>query len=141
MLVTGEGFSLTFGHQVSFVGQIRKVSTGTTNVTYEVDDGTGIIEVKRWIDPDAVSLALVESFGRLSSKVAENEYIRVWGRPKAWNGRRHVGASAIRRIFDKNEISYHLLEAAAVHLYFTRGPREHFGDKKDKLEGQTGRIR
>ena len=39
--------------QITFVGQIRAVATLTTNITYKVDDGTDIIEVKQWIDRDA----------------------------------------------------------------------------------------
>ncbi|KAA8570758.1 hypothetical protein EYC84_000153 [Monilinia fructicola] len=36
--------------QLSFVGQVHSISTQTTNNTYKVDDGTGLIEVKQWID-------------------------------------------------------------------------------------------
>lgn len=56
------------------------------------------------------------------SKLVENAYCRVWGRLKAFNNKRHVGAHVIRPITDYNEIHYHLLEATAVHLFFTRGP-------------------
>ena len=55
-------------------------------------------------------------------KLVENAYCRVWGRLKAFNNKRHVGAHVIRPITDYNEINYHLLEATAVHLFFTRGP-------------------
>lgn len=33
-----------------------------------------------------------------------------------------MGAQIIRPVEDMNEVSYHLLEATAIHLYFTRGP-------------------
>ena len=56
------------------------------------------------------------------SKLTEDGYCRVWGRLKAFNNKRHVGAHVIRPITDYNEINYHLLEATAVHLFFTRGP-------------------
>ena len=56
------------------------------------------------------------------SKLVENAYCRVWGRLKAFNNKRHVGAHVMRPITDYNEINYHLLEATAVHLFFTRGP-------------------
>jgi len=54
----------------------------------------------------------------------EGEYLRVFGRLKAFNNKRHVAAHVIRPITDYNEGQYHLLEATAVHLYFTRGPPE-----------------
>lgn len=53
-----------------------------------------------------------------------NDWARVWGRLKAFNNKRHVGAHVIRPVPDKMEITHHLLEATYVHLYFTRGPLE-----------------
>jgi replication factor A2 len=70
--------------------------------------------VKLWIDPDADEST--------RPQVAENTYVRVWGKLKCFNNKRHVGAHMLRPITDMNEISYHLLEATAVHLHFTRGP-------------------
>jgi replication factor A2 len=84
-------------------------------VTYKIDDGTGTIEVKQWIDPDNENDAA-------KGKIMENNYVRVWGRLKSFGNKRHVGAHVIRPISDFNEISYHLLEATAVHLFFARGP-------------------
>jgi replication factor A2 len=50
--------------------------------------------------------------------------VRVFGRLKAFNNKRHVAAHVIRPITDYNEVNYHLLEATAVHLFFTRGSPE-----------------
>ncbi|MCJ1472413.1 replication factor A protein 2 [Lambiella insularis] len=104
--------------QISFVGQIRNISQQTTNMTYKLDDGTGAIEVKQWIDSDAPSAG--------APALALGDWARVWGRLKAFNNKRHVGAHVLRRVADKNEIHFHLLEATFVHLYFTRGPPEQF---------------
>ncbi|WPH04437.1 single-stranded DNA binding protein 30K chain [Acrodontium crateriforme] len=104
--------------QVTFVGQIRNVSMQTTNITYKLDDGTGIIEVKVWID------STDDGATEKQKQLGEQAYARVWGRLKAFNNKRHVGANIIRPITDFNEVSYHLLEATAVHLHFTRGPPE-----------------
>ena len=123
---------------MTFVGQIRNISTQTTNITYKLDDGTGTIEVKQWIDTDAGSNAMDTSNvpGDFSApKLVENEWARVWGRLKAFNNKRHVGAHAIRPIADKMEITYHLLEATYVHLYFTRGPLEPGGGKSAEQGG------
>lgn len=121
------------GPQITFVGQIRNISTLSTNITYKVDDGTGIIEVKQWRDSDADQDNMdVDS----KSKLAEDGYCRVWGRLKAFNGKRHVGAHVIRPITDYNEINYHLLEATAVHLFFSRGPPS--GQQANKGAGMNG---
>lgn len=48
--------------------------------------------------------------------------MHIWGRLKAFNNKRHVGSHVIRTVTDYNEVSCHLLEATAVHLYFVRGP-------------------
>jgi replication factor A2 len=61
----------------------------------------------------------------------ENTYVRVYGRLKPFNNKRHVGAHVVRPITDFNEINMHLLEATYVHLYFTRGPPE-------SLQGAAG---
>ena len=66
-------------------------------------------------------------------KLVENEWAHVWGRLKAFNNKRHVGAHVIRSIADKMEITYHLLEATYVHLYFVKGPLDQI-----KAEGGGG---
>ncbi|KAK2624501.1 hypothetical protein QTJ16_006451 [Diplocarpon rosae] len=100
--------------QLTFIGQINQISSQATNTTFKLDDGTGIIEVKQWVDGDADPEAAKDL-------PKEGEYLRVWGRLKAFNNKRHVGAHMIRPIKDFNEVNYHLLEATVVHLYFTRG--------------------
>ncbi|KAL9124388.1 MAG: hypothetical protein Q9217_006275, partial [Psora testacea] len=121
--------------QVSFVGQIRNISSQTTNITYKLDDGTGTIEVKQWVDADVTNNMDIDGAGAAPSKpkLIENEWARVWGRLKAFNNRRHVGAHVIRPIMDKMDITYHLLEATYVHLYFIRGPLDQI-----KQENGTG---
>ncbi|KAF2030164.1 replication protein-like protein A 32 kDa subunit, partial [Setomelanomma holmii] len=105
------------GAPITFVGQIRNISTQTTNTTYRLDDGTGSIEVKQWVDSDAV-----DHTNPTKAKLIEGAYCRAWGKLKSFNDRRSVGAQIIRPVEDMNEVSYHLLEATSVHLYFMRGP-------------------
>ena len=111
------------------MGQIRNISTQSTNVTYKLDDGTGAIEVKVWIDSDPSDdgddgFGGAGGGGKPKQKLEEGQWARVWGRLRHFANKRHVGAHVIRPIQDKNEIAYHLLEATYVHLYFTRGPPE-----------------
>lgn len=90
-----------------------------TNIMYQIDDGTGTVEVKQWTGDGP---GQVGDEAKAKSALAENMYVRVFGRIKEFQNRRHVGAHLLRPITDFNEINYHLLEATATHLYFTRGP-------------------
>ncbi|CCF36157.1 hypothetical protein CH063_07785 [Colletotrichum higginsianum] len=100
--------------QVTFVAQIRQISPQPTNITLKLDDGTGLIEVKKWVDTDKKDDA--------DANLEVEGYVRVWGRLKSFNNKRHVGAHFIRPVTDFNEVNYHLLEATYVHLYFSKGP-------------------
>lgn len=100
--------------QITFVGQVRSVNPQPTNITLRIDDGTGQVEVKKWIDADKQDDAGVE--------FELDAHVRVWGRLKSFSNKRHVGAHVIRPVQDFNEVNYHLLEATYVHLYYTRGP-------------------
>ena len=112
--------------QVCIIGQIRNVSKQATNMTYSLDDGTGLMDVKVWLDAERASvdedgLEIPDAKPALEA----GNWARVWGKLKAFgNNKRHVGAFVIRPVEDKNEITYHLLEAAYLHLYFGRGPPE-----------------
>lgn len=102
-------------------------------MTYKLDDGTGTVEVKLWIDADtkdSMDMSDGDGYGAggggaggtTKARVAENDWVRVWGRLRDFNNKRHVGAHILRPIVDKMDIQHHLLEATYVHLYFTRGP-------------------
>lgn len=99
------------------VGQIRNISVQTTQIVYRVDDGTGSIEVRHWQDPH-------EEERPYKQKLVEGAYCRAWGKLKEFGDskKRSVAVTIIRPIEDMNEVSYHLLEATAVHLHYTRGP-------------------
>ena len=66
------------------------------------------MEVKQWVDGDADP----ETAKPLPK---EGEYLRVWGRLKAFNNKRHVAAHLLRPITNFNEISCHLLEATGAY--------------------------
>ncbi|KAI9796673.1 MAG: hypothetical protein M1825_006522 [Sarcosagium campestre] len=113
--------------QVTFVGQIQSINTQATNVTYKLDDGTAVIDVKVFVDRDNASTGF--GGGNPSDDpsspdaLTKGAYARVWGRLKSMGGKLHVaGHPVVRRLRDLNELQYHLLDATATHLYYTRGP-------------------
>ncbi|KAF1816779.1 replication protein A, subunit RPA32 [Eremomyces bilateralis CBS 781.70] len=118
--------------QVTFVAQIRNISTQATNVTYKVEDGTGGLDVKYWLDTEKQEM---DAEGKKSSALVENGYCRVFGKLKEFNGKKHVGTTIIRAVTDLNEIQYHLLEATSVHMYFTKGPLDKSGIPKNATSG------
>ncbi|RFU29169.1 hypothetical protein B7463_g7154, partial [Scytalidium lignicola] len=115
--------------QITFVGQIHTVTPQATNTTFKIDDGTGIIDVKQWIDVD-------QDPDTAKPLPQEGQYMRVYGRLKAFNDKRSVGAHVMRPVTDFNEISMHLLEATAVHLFFTRGPAYALKGVKNEDSGE-----
>ncbi|KAK1759375.1 replication factor A protein 2 [Echria macrotheca] len=110
--IDGQGIT-----QLTLVGQVRAVQPQATNVTYKIDDGTGFIDVKKWVDAERAAAAADSD----SEHFAPDTYVRVFGRLTTFSGRRHIGAHFIRAIDDFNEVNYHLLEATYVHLVTTRG--------------------
>ncbi|KAJ6164683.1 Nucleic acid-binding OB-fold [Penicillium chermesinum] len=111
---------------VLFIGQVRNISAQSTNVTYKIDDGTGEVEVKKWVDSAmADSMDTDEGTkgpGDGKNEVKLNGHARVFGAIKSFGNKRYIGAHSVRPMTDINELNCHLLEATMVHLFFTRGP-------------------
>lgn len=115
-----DGLELT---RICFVGQVRNISKQTTNTTFKMDDGTGTVEAKDWNDIDAPMYDEGGNPLQTNKETIENgDWAKVNGTIKFSNNRKHVTATVMKKIKDKNEINYHLLEATYVHLYLSRGP-------------------
>ncbi|KAJ2959910.1 hypothetical protein NQZ79_g4695 [Umbelopsis isabellina] len=103
--------------QVTFVGIVRKESEQQTNIAYTLEDGTGSIDVRQWLDQNH------EELPEEKEKRAQmmSNYVRVVGRLTQFNNKTHVVAFQIRSITNADEISHHFLEAILTHLQFTKG--------------------
>ncbi|KAK1776081.1 hypothetical protein QBC45DRAFT_382078 [Copromyces sp. CBS 386.78] len=114
--------------QVTIVGQVRSVKPQPTNITYRIDDGTGAIDVKKWVDSEAQGEG---ENGSGAGAIGPDAFVRVWGRLKSLGGKKHISANFIRQIEDFNEVNYHLLEATYVHLFFSKGASAAGGVKQE----------
>src|SRR5579871_2345267 len=96
----------------------------STNVTYRMEDGTGMIDVKQWIDAEQGGNSSQLPYLHFKSLLmcSTDTYVRVTGQLKSFHNKRHVGVHHIRAVTDHNEVIYHLLEATSIHLFNTRGP-------------------
>lgn len=107
------------------IGQVRNISSQSTNITYKIDDGTGEVEVKKWVDSataDSMEMDPRKAFGEGKNEIVTDGYVRVFGAIKSFGHKRYIGAHSVRPVTDINELLCHVLEATAVHLFFTRGP-------------------
>jgi len=97
--------------QITIVGLITEVQEQSTFLNYTLDDGTGKIEVRLWLDQDDNDFTAQKSAWR------EGVYVRVVGHLRSFNNKRSVVGFRIQPIRDYNEITFHLLEVIYVHLY------------------------
>ncbi|KAG9012059.1 replication factor A protein 2 [Tulasnella sp. JGI-2019a] len=105
--------------QLTFVAQVLSVQIQATNMMLKLDDGTGQVETRQWIEqgPNAD----VEQM-KLNQGCIENHWVRVLGNVKHFSGKRHFAAQHVRPVTDWHEIYFALLEALSVHLQYTKGP-------------------
>ncbi|KAI8645892.1 hypothetical protein BD408DRAFT_411222 [Parasitella parasitica] len=108
--------------QITFVGVIRNIQELTTNYVYTIEDGTGAIDVRKWIEPSETP---EEADARRTLLV--DTYVRVNGRLNSYNNRISVVAHSMRPVTDFNEINYHFLDAIQTHFLFVKpGSSAHF---------------
>ncbi|KAI0093709.1 hypothetical protein BDY19DRAFT_268390 [Irpex rosettiformis] len=91
-----------------------------TNCTYDLDDGTGTIQARHWVDPSQSSD---------DDEIKEQSYVRVIGNLKSFGNNRFINAIRIRPITDHHEPYYHILDACTVTLIVQRGPPPRPGEE------------
>lgn len=99
-------------NMVSFVGVVRKVDSSASAHNITIEDGTGSVEVRKWVDEKVTTAAQeTEKYQAL-----ENKYVYVTGSLKEFNLKKNVQNAVFREITDHNEVLYHLLYAITNHL-------------------------
>lgn len=98
-------------HQLTLLGMITKAAEGQTHYNFELDDGTGRIDVRIWLDSQNDVQARKKAAWR------EGIYVCIVGRLVSFNERRSVVAFHIKPVTDFNQVTHHFLQAIYVHLY------------------------
>jgi replication factor A2 len=93
---------------VKIVGAVRSVEDHSTNVVYNIEDGTGLIEVKQWLD-DNECTALQEL---RQETLKEHVYLKIVGQIKDYEGNKIIVANSVRPLSSGNELTHHMLEVA-----------------------------
>lgn len=99
-------------NMISFVGIVRKVENLTSALTITIEDGTGSVDVRKWVDEKLATAT--EDYERFLA--LENHYVYVTGALKDFNQKKSVQHPTIREITDHNEVLYHMLYAISNHL-------------------------
>lgn len=102
-LVLDDGRKLA---SIKIVGATRQVQDFSTNAVYEVEDGTGLIEVKQWVDDnDCTAMSELRN-----ETLRENVFLKIVGQIKDYDGKKIVVANSIRPLSTGNELTHHMLE-------------------------------
>jgi len=98
--------------EVTFVGIIRSAERkfNAAGIDYYVDDNTG--------PPLLVNQFIEEERDGNTIPVAENTYVRVFGKVRTWGNQRGVTGFAIVPLKNLNELTMHILEVTHCKLFF-----------------------
>lgn len=107
---------------------MRSFDESSTATTYQIEDGTGLIEVKEWMNDDCAGLAEMRQ-----ETMKENVYICVVGQVKEYDSKKSIVGNNVRVIESSNELTHHMLEAVYSAEKYKRGtqivgaPQQAFG--------------
>jgi replication factor A2 len=103
-------------HSIKLIAAVRSVEDMSTNVVYQVEDGTGLMDVKQWLD-DNDSSAIMEM---RKETAKDGIYVKVIGQVKDYEGQKMIVANSVRRVSTGNELTHHLLEVMYSAEMFKR---------------------
>ncbi|XP_045821402.1 replication protein A 32 kDa subunit A-like [Trifolium pratense] len=93
---------------VTLVGIVHEKAERNTDVNFVLDDGTGRITCRRWIN---------ETFDtKEMEEVLNGNYVRVYGHLKSFQGVRQLTAFSVRPVTNFDEIPFHFIDCIHNHL-------------------------
>ena len=95
-------------HHVKLVAAARSVENFSTSCIYNLEDGTGLMEVKQWAGNNNGDCQALQDLRQECSK--ENIYLACTGQIKDYDGKKMILADSVRPIANGNELTYHMLE-------------------------------
>eukprot|EP01134_Creolimax_fragrantissima_P000999 CFRG0999T1 len=108
--------------KVTFIAKIKSVQESSTNITFKMEDGTGMMEVQLWVANNET-----DSEAQQRAAWREDTYVRVVGHINEFMEKRRIRAAHIAVVDDFNEITFHMLEVVQCHLKNTNVKPEQNG--------------
>ncbi|PIA26188.1 hypothetical protein AQUCO_09600030v1 [Aquilegia coerulea] len=99
-------------NNITLVGIVCDKVDRQTEVAFTIDDGTGRLDCKRWLNEEIDAKEMAE--------IQEGMYVRMYGHLRGFHGQEKMVAFSVRPITNFNEVSYHFIECVYVHVYNTK---------------------
>jgi len=93
-------------HHVKLIGAVRSYEEASTNATFSIEDGTGLVDVKQWSDNNDCA-AVIEM---RQACMQDHVYVKIIGQVKDYDGKKTLVAHTVRLLSTSNELSHHMLE-------------------------------
>lgn len=93
---------------VTLVGMVFEKSERNTDVNFILDDGTGRINCRRWVNDTFDTKEMEE--------IQDGMYVRVYGNLKSFQGVKQLVAFSVRPVTNFDEISFHFIDCIHNHL-------------------------
>lgn len=100
---------------VKLVGTISNAQEHSTNFTFLLNDGSGSIECKLWMEKDSSGMSKIAS-------LRNGTLARVIGNIREYDNKIHVSVYDAHAVQDWNELTYHILDVIYTHCQNTKGP-------------------
>ncbi|RVW52330.1 Replication protein A 32 kDa subunit A [Vitis vinifera] len=106
---------------ITLVGMVFDKSERVTDVSFALDDGTGRIECKRWVNEafdtremENIREVLILFFNFVPN--SDGIYVRLNGHLRSSGGNRQLVAFSVRPVTNFDEIAFHFIEVIHLHL-------------------------
>ncbi|KAL5559372.1 hypothetical protein UlMin_035583 [Ulmus minor] len=104
---------------VTMVGMVLNKAERNTDVSLTLDDGTGRIECRRWVNENFDSREMEE--------IQDGMYVRVNGHMKTFQGVQQLVAFSVRPVTNFDEVAFHFIEC--IHNFLR--------SSKSRLQGNS----
>ncbi|CAM8966429.1 unnamed protein product [Rhodiola kirilowii] len=95
-------------NNVTLVGVFQNKSMRNTDVSFSLEDGTGQVDCKRWMnDPyETKEMEVID----------DGMYVRVVGHLKSFQGAKSLAVFSVRPVTNYDEVTFHFLDCIRTHI-------------------------
>ncbi|XP_030541323.1 replication protein A 32 kDa subunit A-like isoform X2 [Rhodamnia argentea] len=93
---------------VTLVGMVSEKTERVTDVSFALDDGTGRVECRRWLNESSDTKEMEE--------IHDGLYVRLVGHLRSSQGKKQLVAFAVRPVTNFDEVTFHFIDCIHQHL-------------------------